>query len=174
MKEQWLQQHFMIFLQLKNACTFLLAKEKTWKSIFITTSKLSQNSTEKQIMPFKTTANWLFNDIWCYLVIGCFDWKIGVFQHTVVRVFYILKTYRCVTTLWMFVIFVYVYIISRLSLALGNFIGETFISIKNITHTLVAIYFHGTGLHLPVDIFYFLFIQCFNANINDIYCVRGP
>ena len=41
--------------------------------------------TEKQIMLFKTTVNCLFNDIWCYLVIGCFDWKIGVFQQTVVR-----------------------------------------------------------------------------------------
>ena len=33
----------------------------------------------------------LFIDIWHYLVIGCFDWKISVFQQTVVRVFYILK-----------------------------------------------------------------------------------
>ena len=44
-----------------------------------------QNRTEKQTMPFKTTVNWLFNDIWCYLVIGYFDWKIGVSQQTVVR-----------------------------------------------------------------------------------------
>ena len=34
--------------------------------------------------------NWIFNDIWCYLVIGYFDWNIAVFQQTVVRV-YILK-----------------------------------------------------------------------------------
>ena len=40
--------------------------------------------TEKQIMPFKTTVDWLFNDAWCYLVAGCFDWKIGVVQQTVV------------------------------------------------------------------------------------------
>ena len=77
----------MIFLSLKNTCYFLLAKEKTWKSIFNTNNKLSQNRTKKQIMPFKTTANWLFNDIWCYLVMVCFDWKIGVFQQTVVRVY---------------------------------------------------------------------------------------
>ena len=38
----------------------------------------------KQIMSSKATINWLFNDIWCYLVIVCFDWKIGVFQQTVV------------------------------------------------------------------------------------------
>ena len=69
-----------IFLSLGNPCTFLLAKEKTWKRIFNTNSELYQNRIEKHIMPFKTTVNWLFNDIWCYLLIACFDWKIGVFQ----------------------------------------------------------------------------------------------
>ena len=42
-------------------------------------------------MPSKTTINWLFNDIWCYLFIACFDWKIDVFKQTVVRVYYILN-----------------------------------------------------------------------------------
>ena len=74
-----------IFLSLENPCTFLLAKEKTWKRIFDTNSELSTNSTEKQIMSFKTTVNWLFNDLCCYLVIGCSDWKIGVFQQTDVK-----------------------------------------------------------------------------------------
>ena len=36
-------------------------------------------------MLFKITVNWLFNDIWCYIVIGCLNWKIGDFQQTVVR-----------------------------------------------------------------------------------------
>ena len=72
----------------------MLAKEKTWKSIFNTSSDILQNHTEKQTMPFKTTVNWLFYDIWRYLVIGCFDWKIDVFQQTVVRVCYILKAIR--------------------------------------------------------------------------------
>ena len=80
-----------IFLSLENPCTFLLAKEKTWKRIFNTNSELSQNRTEKQIMPSKTTVNWLFNDIWCYLFITCFDWKIGVFQQTAAKIYYILK-----------------------------------------------------------------------------------
>ena len=75
-----------IFLSLENPCIFLLAKEKTWKPIFNTNSELSQNRTEKQIILFKTTANCLFNDIWCHLVIGCFDWTNGLFQQTVVRV----------------------------------------------------------------------------------------
>ena len=70
---------------MENPCTLLLEKEKTWKDIFNTNSELSQKSTEKQIMLFKTTVNCLFNDIWCYLFIGCFDWKIGIFQQTVVR-----------------------------------------------------------------------------------------
>ena len=86
--------HISIFLSLENhctACTFLFVKGKTWKHIFNTKSELSQNHTEKQFMPSKATLNWLFNDIWCYFVIGCFDWKIGVFQRTVVKVYYILK-----------------------------------------------------------------------------------
>ena len=73
-----------IFLSLENPCTFLLAKEKTWKRIFDTNSELSQNHTEKGIMQFKTAVIWLFNDI-CYLVIGCIDGKIGLFQQTVLR-----------------------------------------------------------------------------------------
>ena len=76
---------------MENPCTFLLVKEKTWKCIVNTNSELLQNRTEKQIKPFKTTINWVFNDIWCYLVIGCFDGKIGVFQDSVVRSYYILK-----------------------------------------------------------------------------------
>ena len=37
-----------ILLSLENPCTFLLAKEKTWKRIFNINSELSQNRTEKQ------------------------------------------------------------------------------------------------------------------------------
>ena len=58
---------------------------------FSTNSELSQNCTEKQIVPSKTTINWLFNDIWCYWFITCFDWKIGIFRRAVVRVYYILR-----------------------------------------------------------------------------------
>ena len=81
-----------IFVLLENACTFLLAKERTWKCIVKTNSELSQNCTERQIMLFKTTVNCLFNDIWCYLVIiACFDWKIGVFNKQLQRVYCIHK-----------------------------------------------------------------------------------
>ena len=81
-----------IYLSLENPCTFLLAQENTWKRIFNTNSELSPNRTEKQIMPSKTTVNWLFSDIWCYLVIACFDWKIGIFQQTFARVYYTLNS----------------------------------------------------------------------------------
>ena len=52
-----------MFLSQQNTYTFLLVKENTRKSIFNTNSELLQNRTEKQIMSFKTTLNWLFNDI---------------------------------------------------------------------------------------------------------------
>ena len=74
-----------ICLSLENPYIFLISKEKTWKHIFNANSEVLQKCTEKQIMPFKATVNWLFNDIWCYLLIGCFDWKIDVFQQTVLR-----------------------------------------------------------------------------------------
>ena len=79
-----------IFLSLENPCTFLLAKEKTWKRIFNTNSELSQNRTEKQIMPSKTTINWLFNVIYSLLVL---IEKLAFFQPAVLKVYYILKYY---------------------------------------------------------------------------------
>ena len=47
-------------------------------------SELLQNCTEKQIMPFKTALNWLFNDL-CYLIIGSFGRKICILKQTVAR-----------------------------------------------------------------------------------------
>ena len=69
---------FNTFLSLEKLCTFLVAKEKTWKHIFHTNSELSRNHTKKKFMPSKTTLNWLFNHILCYFAIACFDWKIEV------------------------------------------------------------------------------------------------
>ena len=46
----------------KTLAPFCLQK-KTSKRIFNINSELLQNRTEKQIMPFKTALNWLFNDI---------------------------------------------------------------------------------------------------------------
>ena len=60
-------------------------RKKRPENAFLTLIVNYQNRIEKQIMLFKTTVNCLFNDIWYYLFIGCFDWKIEVFQRTVVR-----------------------------------------------------------------------------------------
>ena len=54
---------------------------------------LSRNCTEKQMKPSKATINWLFNNVRCYLFDACFDWKIGVFHQTVVRVYYTLNEF---------------------------------------------------------------------------------
>ena len=64
-----------IFLSLENPCTFLLRKEKNWKPIFNTNNFL-KIYTEKQFALSKTSLNWLFRGIGCYLAIGCFDSKI--------------------------------------------------------------------------------------------------
>ena len=85
------QDNINVFLSLENPCTFLLTKEKTWKHNFNINSELSQNRAKKQITSYKTTVNWLFNDMRCYLVMAFFDWKTGIFQQTVVRVYCILK-----------------------------------------------------------------------------------
>ena len=69
----------------KTLVPFCLRKKRSENTILIL------NRTEKQIMPFKTTINWLFNDLRCYLVIALFDWKIDVFQQIAVRVYCILK-----------------------------------------------------------------------------------
>ena len=56
----------------KSLVPFSLRKKRPEICIFNINSELWQNRKEKQIMPFKATLNWLFNDI-CYLVIGSFD-----------------------------------------------------------------------------------------------------
>ena len=88
LRHSFVDERALITTKIISSChlktlALLLAKEKTWKRVFNTDIELSQNHTEKQIIPFKTTINWLFNDIWCQLLIG----KIGVFQQTLVRVY---------------------------------------------------------------------------------------
>ena len=75
-------------MSLENPCTILLAKEKTWKRTFNIDWELPQNGIEKQILLWKTTVNRLY----VMLFSNCFfDWKIGVFQQTSVRVYCILN-----------------------------------------------------------------------------------
>ena len=48
----------------KTLVPFCLRKKRPENAFFsIFNSELSQNRTEKRIMPFKTALNWLFNDI---------------------------------------------------------------------------------------------------------------
>ena len=70
----------------KTLVPFWLRKKRIEKAFFNINNELSQNCTGKvcQIMSFKRTVNWLFNDMWCYLVIAFFDSKIGVFQQKLV------------------------------------------------------------------------------------------
>ena len=70
----------------KTLVPFWLRKKRIEKAFFNINNELSQNYTGKlyQIMSFKRTVNWLFNDMWCYLVIVFFDSKIGVFQQKLV------------------------------------------------------------------------------------------
>ena len=75
-----------VFVDERELITTTLTSSCHWKTLF-----LSQSCTEKQAMSPKTAINWLFKDIWCYLFIPCFDWKIGPFQQIVVRVYYIIK-----------------------------------------------------------------------------------
>ena len=74
-----------IFLSLENPCNFYLRKKISENAFLTPIVNYCKNVKKKQILPFKTAVNWLFNDIWHYLIISCFDWKIDVFQQTVVR-----------------------------------------------------------------------------------------
>ena len=47
----------------KTLVPFCLQKKRPENAFFSTNSELSQNRTESQIMPFKLTLNWLFNDL---------------------------------------------------------------------------------------------------------------
>ena len=58
-----------MFLSMENPCTFLLVKEKTWKGIFNTSSELSQNRTEKQIMLLKIVYLMIYDVIYSLVVL---------------------------------------------------------------------------------------------------------
>ena len=74
----------------KTLVPFCLRKKKS-ENGFLTLTVNYCKIVQKNKLPSKTAVNWLFNDIWCYLFIACFDWKISIFQQTVVRVYYILN-----------------------------------------------------------------------------------
>ena len=71
----------------KTLVPFYLRKKRLENALLTLKVNYRKIALKKQIMP----SNWLFNDILCYLLIACFDWKVGVFHQTVVGVYYILK-----------------------------------------------------------------------------------
>ena len=72
----------------KTLVHFCLLKKRPEKA-FLTITVNCCNIAQKNKLSFKTAIGYLM--IYDVLVIGCFDWKIGVFQQTVVMVYYILN-----------------------------------------------------------------------------------
>ena len=62
MKEQLLQKQKHLPVTGKPLC-FFAGERKALKSIFNTNNELSQNHAANRVIPFKTTVNWLFNDL---------------------------------------------------------------------------------------------------------------
>ena len=67
LRQGFVDERALITTTLISSCHWKIlvpfAKENSCKRIFNTNSELSQNRTEKQIMPSKATVNWIFNDI---------------------------------------------------------------------------------------------------------------
>ena len=68
LKHGFVEERVMITTTVTSSCqwktlvpSFLLANDL--RNVFNTNMELSQNRAEKRIVPFKTTVNWLFNDI---------------------------------------------------------------------------------------------------------------
>ena len=57
----------------KTLVHFCLQNKRPDNAFLKVTVNCRKNHTKKHFMPSKITINWLFNDIWCYLVIACFD-----------------------------------------------------------------------------------------------------
>ena len=61
-----------IFLSLENPVPFCLGKKRPGNA-FLTLTVNYLRIVQKNKLLFKTAVNCLFNDIWCYLVIACFN-----------------------------------------------------------------------------------------------------
>ena len=81
------------FCHWKNLLHFCLRKKRPENAFLILTVNYRKIVQINRICPPKQQINWLFNDIWRYLVIACFDWKLGVFQQAVWRIYYILNEF---------------------------------------------------------------------------------
>ena len=79
------------FCHWKTVVLFYLQNNRPENVFFILAVGYHKIVQKKDIMPSKTTTNWLFTYIRCYLFIACFHCKIGIFQKTVLRVYYIIN-----------------------------------------------------------------------------------
>ena len=90
LRHGFVDKRALITTTLKSSChwktlvPFCLWKKRPGNGFLILIVNYHKIIQKKKIMLFKTTVNCLFNNI-CYLVIGCFDWKIGISQQTDVR-----------------------------------------------------------------------------------------
>ena len=57
----------------KTPVPFYRRKKRPKKAFLTLTENYRKIVQKKKIMPFKTTVNWLFNDISRYLIVACFD-----------------------------------------------------------------------------------------------------
>ena len=96
LRRRFVDERAMIATTLTSSChcktllPFCLRNKRPEKE-FLTLTVSYCKIVQKNKLSFKTAVNWLFNDIWRFLVIACIEWKIGVFQQIVVRVYYILN-----------------------------------------------------------------------------------
>ena len=90
LRRRFVDERAMIATTLTSSChcktllPFCLRNKRPEKE-FLTLTVSYCKIVQKNKLSFKTAVNWLFNDIWRFLVIACFEWKIGVFQQIVVR-----------------------------------------------------------------------------------------
>ena len=72
------------FVDKRAQITTILISSCHWETLvpFCLRKKRPENAFLTLIVPSKTTINWLFNDVWCYLFSACFDWKIVVNKQT--------------------------------------------------------------------------------------------
>ena len=92
--------HWTCTLELYKILVPFCLRKKRPENIFLTLIlNFCKTVQKKPFLLSKTRINWLFNDIRCYLFIACVNWKIGVFQQRLFRVYYILK--RVISSLFL-------------------------------------------------------------------------
>ena len=71
LRHNFVDERAVITTPLISFCLLKKRPENAFSTLIVNYRKTVQ---KKRIMLSKTATNWLFNDIWCYLLIACFDW----------------------------------------------------------------------------------------------------